>query len=238
MTSRWGDKNRHHEPDHAAEAQDEKVKTYVSAIFMILVGFSMPPLFGDQEGEGDSMGADAFLGHVVAVSLLMILGKMFPVACYKQEATLRTRLALAIGMCPRGEVGAGVILISLDLGIKGEAVAVAIVCLALNMIMTGGFILTVKRLVTVWVPEQGIRKRNVSRRFSHLYGHPKTQGDNVTPFTDQSNDVQVPDMEEARHELGKTPKVLECEPHFDVTASHSTLASISEPIHVDDLIGA
>merc|ERR1719172_161946 len=99
------------------------------------------------------MGAGTFFGHVVAVSTLMVLGKMFPVAFYQTEANLRTRFALAMGMCPRGAVGAGVILISLDLGIKGEAVALAIVCLALNMVMTGGFILPVKRLICEMVPD-------------------------------------------------------------------------------------
>merc|ERR1719160_1903319 len=117
---------------------------------MVLVGLSMPSLFGGNASEGNSepMSAAAFVGHVVAVSLLMVLGKMFPVACYQKEASLRTRFALAMGMCPRGEVGAGVILISLDLGIRGEAIGIAVVCLALNMILTGGFIVTVKRLVS------------------------------------------------------------------------------------------
>merc|ERR1719473_1863209 len=128
----------------------------------------MPPLFGDQQGEGEGMSAGAFVGHVIAVSLLMILGKMFPVACYQNEASLRTRLALAVGMCPRGEVGAGVILISLDLGIKGEAVGVAIVCLALNMVMTGGFIVTVKRLVTDQTTTN-LRIFRISHRISHLF---------------------------------------------------------------------
>merc|ERR1719191_1892625 len=137
---------------------------------MVLVGLAMPPLFGDQGGEGNSMGAGAFVGHVVAVSLLMVLGKMFPVACYRAEADLRTRFALAVGMCPRGEVGAGVILISLDLGIKGEAVGVAIVCLALNMVMTGGFILTVKRLVSAWVPENEGVVLQLQRKLTNIYG--------------------------------------------------------------------
>merc|ERR1719261_322752 len=97
------------------------------------------------------MSAGDFVGLCVAVSILMVIGKMFPVACYRKEANLRTRFALAIGMCPRGEVGAGIILISLDLGIKGEAVGVAIVSLALNMVMTGGFIVLVKQLVSTLV---------------------------------------------------------------------------------------
>eukprot|EP00746_Dinoflagellata_sp_MGD_P136631 gnl/MRDRNA2_/MRDRNA2_70529_c0_seq1.p1 gnl/MRDRNA2_/MRDRNA2_70529_c0~~gnl/MRDRNA2_/MRDRNA2_70529_c0_seq1.p1 ORF type:complete len:722 (+),score=92.67 gnl/MRDRNA2_/MRDRNA2_70529_c0_seq1:162-2168(+) len=162
---------------HRSHLQDEKVQTCVSALFMVFVGLSMPPLFGDQGGDGqhEPMSAGAFVGHVVAVSALMVLGKMFPVACYQSEANLRTRFALAMGMCPRGEVGAGVILISLDLGIKGEAVGVAIVCLALNMVMTGGFILTVKRLVSDWVPENRALVPQLSRKLTHISGlHPAT----------------------------------------------------------------
>jgi Kef-type K+ transport system membrane component KefB len=138
-----------------AHLQNERVLTYISALFMVFVGFSMPPLFGGNSAEGNSepMSASSFVGHVVAVSVLMVLGKMFPVACYQKEANLKTRFALAMGMCPRGEVGAGVILISLDLGIKGDAIGIAVVCLALNMIMTGGFIVTVKQLVTGCVTE-------------------------------------------------------------------------------------
>jgi Kef-type K+ transport system membrane component KefB len=237
-----------HVPDHIAEAQDEKAKTYVSAIFMILVGFSMPPLFGDEQGEGDAMSAGAFVGHVVVVSILMVLGKMFPVACYQKEATLRTRLALAIGMCPRGEVGAGVILISLDLGIKGEAVGVAIVCLALNMIMTGGFILTVKRLVTVWEPDKETWVRRVSRRMSHIYAgsapkqisvgsvHTSKPANHVSPV---AIEVKPHTMDDAIQELSKKPQVMDVEPSgpasFTCAASNSTSASIADPISEEDL---
>eukprot|EP00746_Dinoflagellata_sp_MGD_P149910 gnl/MRDRNA2_/MRDRNA2_81890_c0_seq1.p1 gnl/MRDRNA2_/MRDRNA2_81890_c0~~gnl/MRDRNA2_/MRDRNA2_81890_c0_seq1.p1 ORF type:complete len:493 (+),score=66.30 gnl/MRDRNA2_/MRDRNA2_81890_c0_seq1:154-1479(+) len=213
-----------YEPDHQAESQDEKAKTFVSAIFMILVGFSMPPLFGDQQGEGEGMSAGAFVGHVIAVSLLMILGKMFPVACYQKEASLRTRLALAVGMCPRGEVGAGVILISLDLGIKGEAVGVAIVCLALNMIMTGGFILTVKRLVTVWVPEKETFFRRISRRMSHIYGRSVTPSTDVpSPESTEVNDVKMPAAQNEYWDPAPFSKI----------ASVSTAASQEKgPIHL------
>jgi hypothetical protein len=34
------------------------------------------------------------------------LGKMFPLLVYRQEASWRERLAISIGMWPRGEVGA------------------------------------------------------------------------------------------------------------------------------------
>lgn len=48
--------------------------------------------------------------HVVVVSLLSNVGKLFPVFFYR-DRKLSERLALSIGMFTRGEVGAGVILL-------------------------------------------------------------------------------------------------------------------------------
>ena len=49
-------------------------------------------------------------------------------------------------MWPRGEVGAGVLVISLSYGIGGPIVTVAMLSLALNLLLTGAFIYVVKRL--------------------------------------------------------------------------------------------
>ena len=84
--------------------------------------------------------------HVLVVTVLSNLGKMFPALCYRREAHWRERLALAVGMWPRGEVGAGVLVISLSYGIGGPIVTVAMLSLALNLLLTGVFILIVKRL--------------------------------------------------------------------------------------------
>lgn len=86
------------------------------------------------------------LFHVLAVTVLSNLGKMFPAFCYRREAHWRERLAVAIGMWPRGEVGAGVLVISLSYGIGGPVVTVAMLSLALNLLLTGVFIYAVKRL--------------------------------------------------------------------------------------------
>jgi Kef-type K+ transport system membrane component KefB len=80
------------------------------------------------------------------------IGKMFPAFCYRREAHWRQRLALAIGMWPRGEVGAGVLVLSLSYGIGGPIVTVAMISLTLNLALTGVFILAIKRLITN-VPE-------------------------------------------------------------------------------------
>ncbi len=85
--------------------------------------------------------------HVLIITVLSNIGKMFPALCYRREATFRERIALSIGMFPRGEVGAGVLVISLSYGLGGPALTVAVLSLALNLILTGVFITLVKRLI-------------------------------------------------------------------------------------------
>eukprot|EP00408_Alexandrium_pacificum_P030941 CAMPEP_0171286980 /NCGR_PEP_ID=MMETSP0790-20130122/69307_1 /TAXON_ID=2925 /ORGANISM="Alexandrium catenella, Strain OF101" /LENGTH=535 /DNA_ID=CAMNT_0011756471 /DNA_START=61 /DNA_END=1669 /DNA_ORIENTATION=+ len=126
------------------EHKEENAKSIVSIVFMLLVGLSMPSLFAAGPGQL-SMAATA--GHVFAVTVLMTIGKMLLLFCYKDEADLRTRLALSLGMCPRGEVGAGVIAISLGLGMQGSAVTVAVLSLAVNLVLSSGFIMLIDRLM-------------------------------------------------------------------------------------------
>lgn len=85
--------------------------------------------------------------HVLAITFLSNLGKMFPAFCYRREAHWRERLAVAVGMWPRGEVGAGVLVVSLSYGIGGPILTVAILSLALNLLCTGLFIVMVRRLL-------------------------------------------------------------------------------------------
>jgi Kef-type K+ transport system membrane component KefB len=96
--------------------------------------------------------------HVLLITLISNLGKMFPAFCYRKEAHWRHRLAVAIGMWPRGEVGAGVLVLSLSYGIGGPIVTVAMLSLALNLALTGVFILAVKKLIegTPETPEPGV----------------------------------------------------------------------------------
>ena len=85
--------------------------------------------------------------HVLLITLISNIGKMFPAFCYRREAHWRERVAVAVGMWPRGEVGAGVLVVSLSYGIGGPIVTVAMLSLALNLALTGVFILIVKRLI-------------------------------------------------------------------------------------------
>jgi Kef-type K+ transport system membrane component KefB len=85
--------------------------------------------------------------HVLIITLLSNVGKMFAALCYRKEASLRERLAVAVAMFPRGEVGAGVLVIGLSYGMAGPSLTVAVLSLALNLLCTGLFILVVKQLL-------------------------------------------------------------------------------------------
>jgi hypothetical protein len=50
-------------------------------------------------------------------------------------------------MFPRGEVGAGVLVISLSYGLDRTILAVAMLALALNLVLTGVFIVIVRKLL-------------------------------------------------------------------------------------------
>lgn len=159
-----------HEQDGLEGAQpgldarnEQRVTTVISGCFMVLVGLSMPALGGSGAAKEAAQSVSAAAGgnpgwglialHVLAVTLLSNLGKMFPVLCYRREASVRERLALAIGLFPRGEVGAGVLVVSLGYGISGTATTVALLSLALNLLLTGLFIVGVRRLLAGPRPE-------------------------------------------------------------------------------------
>ncbi len=94
-----------------------------------------------------SIGWGSVALHVLALTVLSNVGKMFPALCYRREAHWRHRMAVAIGMWPRGAVGAGVLVLSLSFGIGGPIITVAMLTLALNFLLTGVFIALVKLLI-------------------------------------------------------------------------------------------
>lgn len=137
--------------------QEQRVSSIVSAVFMVLVGLMMPVFVGSGAAvapdqlkglwTAGSMGWGEIAMHVLIVTVLANLGKMFPALCYRREATLRERIAVSIALWPRGEVGAGVLVLSLSYGIGGPIVTVAMLSLALNLLLTGLFIVVIKRLI-------------------------------------------------------------------------------------------
>jgi hypothetical protein len=137
-------------------AEEQRVSTIISAAFMLLVGLSLPPILAATPlaaaaatitGQQPMIGWGTIALHVLAVTVLANLGKMYPAFCYRNEAHWRERLAVAIGMWPRGEVGAGVLVVSIGYGIGGPIVTVAMLSLALNLVLTGVFIWWVQRLL-------------------------------------------------------------------------------------------
>lgn len=136
-------------------AWERKASTGISFIFMFLVGMSMPPLQGISlpgdtglasiTGSQEMMPWALIIVHVVIVSLLSNVGKLFPVFFYR-DRKLSERLALSIGMFTRGEVGAGVIFIALGYNLGGPALVISVLTIVLNLILTGVFVLWVKKL--------------------------------------------------------------------------------------------
>ncbi len=158
---------RHTEGDDSPAALrvqkiEERVSTLNSALFVALVGLSMPPMLAGLApaagGEGPAAPAAALFGggpigwgetvlHVLLLTILINLGKLVLAFCYRYEAGWRERLALGVAMCPRGEVGGGVLIISLGYGFGGPLVTVGMLCLVLNLVLTGAFIAAVKALL-------------------------------------------------------------------------------------------
>jgi Kef-type K+ transport system membrane component KefB len=134
---------------------EQRVATLIAAVFMGLVGLSLPPFAAEWTAAAAGTVSAAqpplpwgvMAGHVLALTIGANLGKMVPAFCYRREAHWRERLALAIGMWPRGEVGAGVLIVSLGYGLGGPMITAAMLSLALNLVLTGVFILLVKWLL-------------------------------------------------------------------------------------------
>ena len=135
---------------------ERNVSTGISFLFMFLVGMSMPHFIGvnfaeTQAGEYSVTGSQEMMPwgvialHVLIVSLLSNIGKLFPVFFYR-DRKFSERLALSIGMFTRGEVGAGVIFIALGYNLGGPALAISVLTIVLNLILTGIFVLWVKKL--------------------------------------------------------------------------------------------
>lgn len=147
---------------HIDTPTERKVSTGVSFLFMLLVGLSMPYFVGSgmesfsahsaaEDGAPSILGAQPMISwgmiafHVVIVSILSNIGKLVPLFFYR-ERMFEERLALSVGMFTRGEVGAGIIFIALGYNIGGPALIISVLTLVLNLILTGGFVVWVKRL--------------------------------------------------------------------------------------------
>lgn len=141
---------------HIDTKTEYNVATAISFLFMFLVGVSMPVFFGvdfaKQSAEAVTItGAQTMMSwpviilHVVIVSLLSNIGKLFPLFFYRDRRK-RERLALSIGMFTRGEVGAGIIFIALGYNLGGPALMISVLTIVFNLILTGIFVVWVEKL--------------------------------------------------------------------------------------------
>lgn len=85
--------------------------------------------------------------HVLALTVISNLGKMYPAFCYKKEAPFRERLAVSVAMLPRGEVDTGVLLVAIGYNLNDTMIAFGALSLALNLLLTGLFITVMIRLI-------------------------------------------------------------------------------------------
>ena len=141
---------------HQHGNRDEKITGMISYLFMFLVGLSTPQFIGIDHGHRitEAVGIiaaqpmpswEVLIVHVIVVTLLSNLGKMFPLFFYR-DRQLEERLALSVGMFTRGEVGAGIIVIAMGYNLGGPALIISVLSLVLNLLLTGGFVVIVKRL--------------------------------------------------------------------------------------------
>ncbi len=141
---------------HIDTREEEHASNAISYTFMFLVGLSMPlvmGVLGDAKPEAHSvieaavpeMGWGTIALHVVAVTVLSNIGKLMPLFFYR-DRKFTERLAVSVGMFTRGEVGAGVIFIAISYHLGGGALIISALTLVLNLILTGGFVIWVKKL--------------------------------------------------------------------------------------------
>ena len=113
----------------------------IKLTFMFIVGLLLPKIY-----LGTINPWIATL-NVLVITLVSNIGKCFPLFFYKNEVSLSQRAAVSVGMFPRGEVGAGILVLAIEHGITGYATTVAAMSLALNLLLTGFFTWIVVRLV-------------------------------------------------------------------------------------------
>lgn len=139
---------------HSTSKADENASTVISYLFMFLVGLSAPLFVGVDFsasagdcliGQVGQMSWGEIAMHVGIVTAISNIGKMVPMLFYR-DRSLTERLALSIGMFTRGEVGAGIIFVSLGYGLGGPLLAISLLTILSNLILTGGFVMIVKRL--------------------------------------------------------------------------------------------
>ncbi len=156
-------------------ATAEKVSTTISYIFMLLVGLSTPLFIGIDLSDppvSNKITANlpmmewGLIGiHVLVVTLISNIGKLFPVFFYR-DRSLYERFALSIGMFTRGEVGAGIIFIAIGYQLGGPLLIIALLSLVLNLVLTGVFVIIVKQLALKAYQTQKTGQQEITKQIS------------------------------------------------------------------------
>lgn len=153
----------HGSKTHATTQTGEKIAAFISYLFMLLVGLSMPLFLGvnlaHTAGNSNAIISqlpmfswNMLILHVIVVTMISNIGKLFPLFFYR-DRSVGERLAVSIGMFTRGEVGAGVLFIAIGYHISGVLLVVSVLTMCLNLLLTGFFIGIAKKLTFSSSPE-------------------------------------------------------------------------------------
>jgi len=122
------------------------METFMGCAFMFFVGLSMPGLTALH-----GMTVTAVIFHVTAINLLMLLGKLVICLFYASETNKTDRYALGLAMCPRGEIGASVIIITIQTlsgRINAAYLGIVVLSVIMNLVLSCGLIVYVKKLAS------------------------------------------------------------------------------------------
>jgi len=120
------------------------METFMGCAFMFFVGLSMPSLTALK-----TITTSALIFHVVMINILMLLGKLIICFFYSNETTKTQRIALGLAMCPRGEIGASVIIITIQTlkdQIDPSYLGIVVLSVIMNLVSSCALIVYVKKL--------------------------------------------------------------------------------------------
>merc|ERR1712137_936299 len=122
------------------------METFMGCAFMFFVGLSMPGL-----GALGHIHVSAVVFHVAMINILMLLGKLLICFFYSDETDRTQRLALGLAMCPRGDIGASVIIITIQT-LKGQInvayLGIVVLSVITNLVLSCFLIVYVKKLAS------------------------------------------------------------------------------------------
>ena len=86
---------------HNHSREEERASSFISYLFMFLVGLSTPIFIGLETGGDGMPGWGMLIFHVIVVTILSNLGKMFPLFFYRDRKIQRAFLPFR-SVCSRG----------------------------------------------------------------------------------------------------------------------------------------